>query len=49
MARFELTPEILPMISERFRALADPARLHLLLCLKDRPMTVTDGLFITCT
>lgn len=42
MARFELTPEILPMISERFRALADPARLHLLLCLKDRPMTVTE-------
>lgn len=42
MAKFELTVELLPVISERFRALADPARLHLLLCLRTDPMTVTE-------
>jgi DNA-binding transcriptional ArsR family regulator len=40
MARFQLTPEILPVISERFRALADPIRLRLLICLRDGPLTV---------
>lgn len=42
MARFELTVDILPVISERFRALSDPARLHLLVCLRKSPMTVSE-------
>jgi ArsR family transcriptional regulator len=40
MARFQLTPEILPTIAERFRALADPVRLQLLVCLRHGPLTV---------
>jgi ArsR family transcriptional regulator len=40
MARYQLSPEILPVISERFRALADPTRLQLLMCLRGGPLTV---------
>ena len=40
MARFQLTTEILPLIAERFRALADPIRLQLLVCLRDGPLAV---------
>ena len=42
MAKFDLTLDILPVISERFRALADPARLHLLICLRAGSMTVSE-------
>ena len=42
MATIKLTPEVLPLIAERFRALADPARLHLLVCLREHSMTVTE-------
>jgi DNA-binding transcriptional ArsR family regulator len=34
MARFRVTRDMLPLVSERFRALADPARLELLVCLR---------------
>lgn len=42
MATTKLTPELLPLIAERFRALADTARLHLMVCLRERSMTVTE-------
>jgi len=42
MATIKLTPEVLPLIAERFRALADPMRLHLLVCLREQSMTVTE-------
>jgi DNA-binding transcriptional ArsR family regulator len=42
MATMKLTPEVLPLIAERFRALADTARLHLLMCLREQSMTVTE-------
>jgi DNA-binding transcriptional ArsR family regulator len=43
MATMKLTPEVLPLIAERFRALADPARLQLLVCLREEEsMTVTE-------
>lgn len=40
MGRFQMTPEVLPLVAERFRALADPARLQLLLHLRTGDMTV---------
>ena len=42
MGRFQMTPEVLPLVAERFRALADPARLQLLLHLRSGPMTVSE-------
>lgn len=38
--RRELTPELLDLIADRFKTLAEPARLHILGALKDREMTV---------
>jgi DNA-binding transcriptional ArsR family regulator len=40
MSSRELTPEVLGLIAERFRTLAEPARLHILNCLRDGEMTV---------
>ena len=40
MGRFQMTPAVLPLVAERFRALADPARLQLLLHLRTGAMTV---------
>jgi DNA-binding transcriptional ArsR family regulator len=34
MARNEMTPEILALVAERFKVLAEPARLHLLNALR---------------
>lgn len=42
MARRELTPSMMQLVGERFRALAEPARLHLLHSMRDGEMTVTD-------
>lgn len=37
-----LSPEILVLIAERFKALAEPARLQILNCLRPGDMTVTE-------
>lgn len=42
MAKLTLTPEILVLIGERFKALAQPARLQILSCLRAGEMTVTE-------
>lgn len=42
MGKLALTPEVIALISERFRALAEPARLQILSCLRQGEMTVTD-------
>lgn len=38
----ELTPEVLTLVAERFRALSEPARLQILKCLLTRERTVGD-------
>lgn len=42
MAKLPMTPEVLGLIAERFKALAEPARLQLLNCLRGREMTVSE-------
>lgn len=42
MAPSALTPEVLTLVAERFRALAEPARLHVLNALRDGEKTVTE-------
>src|SRR5688572_18158705 len=42
MARTTLTPEILALVAERFKALAEPARLQLLKCLQDGEKCVNE-------
>lgn len=42
MGKLALTPEVIALISERFRALAEPARLQILNCLRHGEMTVTE-------
>ncbi|MGI8508160.1 MAG: ArsR/SmtB family transcription factor [Gemmatimonadaceae bacterium] len=42
MGKLPLTPEVLVMIAERFKALAEPARLQILNCLRSGEMTVTE-------
>ena len=42
MGKLTLTPDVIALISERFRALAEPARLQILSCLRQGEMTVTD-------
>lgn len=42
MGKLALTPEVLVMIAERFKALAEPARLQILNCLRSGEMTVTE-------
>jgi DNA-binding transcriptional ArsR family regulator len=37
-----LTPDLLALVAERFKALAEPARLEILNCLRDGEMTVGD-------
>lgn len=37
-----LTPDVLVLIAERFKALAEPARLQILNCLRSGEMTVTE-------
>ena len=40
MGNLTLTPEVLGMVAERFKALAEPARLQLLKCLQSGEMSV---------
>ena len=42
MATLEMTPDVLEIVAARFKGLAEPARLHLLACLRDGEMTVSD-------
>jgi DNA-binding transcriptional ArsR family regulator len=42
MADFRLTTELLDLIADRFKALAEPARLNILNALREREMTVTE-------
>lgn len=42
MTKTTLTPEIIELIAQRFRALAEPARLRMLNCMRDGEMTVTE-------
>ena len=42
MANFPMTPELLELVAERFKALAEPARLRILNALREREMTVSD-------
>lgn len=40
MGKLALTPEVLQLIADRFKALAEPARLQLLQCLRGGEMAV---------
>lgn len=40
MTRLTMTPEVMTMVAERFKALAEPARLQILSCLRGGEMTV---------
>jgi DNA-binding transcriptional ArsR family regulator len=42
MSDFPLTPELLELIAERFKALAEPTRLGILDTLREREMTVSE-------
>lgn len=42
MGRYELTGEVLELVAQRFRALAEPARLQIIAALRNREMTVTE-------
>jgi ArsR family transcriptional regulator len=42
MPRTILTPEMLTLVAERFKALGEPARLQLLNCLRSGEMTVNE-------
>jgi DNA-binding transcriptional ArsR family regulator len=42
MASHSLTPELLELIGERFRALAEPARLNILNTLRDAELSVSE-------
>ena len=42
MTRTRLTPEKIELVAERFRALAEPARLHIMNALRDGELTVGD-------
>lgn len=42
MARFPLTSELIELVAERFKALAEPARLKILNALREREMTVSE-------
>jgi DNA-binding transcriptional ArsR family regulator len=42
MSHHPLTPELLSLVAERFKALAEPARLGILNTLRDREMTVSE-------
>ena len=42
MARHRLTPQMIELVAERFRALAEPARLHIMQALRGGEQTVGD-------
>lgn len=41
MTRAALTPDVIELVAQRFRALAEPARLHILNCMREGEVTVT--------
>jgi ArsR family transcriptional regulator len=47
MAEFVMTPELLALVAERFKALAEPARLRILNALRERERTVTELMEVT--
>jgi len=42
MSRLRFTPEVIELVAARFKALAEPARLEILNCLRGGEMTVTE-------
>lgn len=42
MGKIEMTPEVLELVAGRFKALSEPARLHILSSLRERERTVSD-------
>lgn len=42
MAKLTFTPEVLALVAERFKALAEPARLNILNCLRTGDLTVSE-------
>ena len=42
MAKRSMSPRVLELVADRFKALAEPARLQILDSLRDREMTVTE-------
>ena len=42
MGNFFMTPEVLVLVAERFKALAEPARLQILSCLRAGETTVSE-------
>jgi DNA-binding transcriptional ArsR family regulator len=42
MGNVRLTPEVLVLVAERFKALSEPARLSILNCLRAHEMTVSE-------
>lgn len=42
MSKLALTPEVMVLVAERFKALAEPARLQILTCLRTGEMAVSD-------
>jgi len=42
MAKMPLTPDALALVAERFKLLAEPARLQILSCLRKREATVSE-------
>ncbi len=42
MSKLKLTPEVIELVAARFKALAEPARLQILSCLRGGEMTVTE-------
>ena len=43
MAKTQLTPEMIQLVADRFRALAEPARLHLMQALRGGEQTEATG------
>ena len=42
MSKIILTPQVIGLIAERFKALAEPARLEIINCLRGGELTVSD-------
>jgi ArsR family transcriptional regulator len=42
LSKLTLTPEVVALVAERFKALAEPARLQILSCLRSEEMTVSE-------
>ena len=47
MAKMRLTPQQVELVAERFRALAEPARLHLIIALRDGERSVGELVEVT--